>query len=150
MASHEGLAREYAHMLVSYIREDGDFLEYEPLRRGALWGIGRLAQEQPNLLRAYDAERHLAPYLSSGDPTVKGRPRGPWDLLGATEYRGEIESLLGDTSEIQLHSDHELRPLRVKNLADEALAALGGRSGDLFSASLNVNDNEYRAILGAP
>ena len=47
MACHPRLAEEYASILLSYIREDGNFLEYEPLRRGALWGIGRLAQVYP-------------------------------------------------------------------------------------------------------
>jgi len=50
MARHEGLAQEYAHMLVSYIQEDGNFLEHVPLQRGVLWGLGRLAQARPWLV----------------------------------------------------------------------------------------------------
>ena len=32
MACHEGLAQEYARVLASYVMEDGNFLEYEPLQ----------------------------------------------------------------------------------------------------------------------
>lgn len=126
MARHEGLAREYAHILVSYIRKDGNFLEYEPLQRGAVWGVGRLAEVRPELLRARDAGRHLASYLSSPDAAVRGLAAWALGLLGAGDYRAEIENLLPDTNEIQLYADCELRTLRVKDLAAEALAALGG------------------------
>jgi len=51
MASHEGLAQEYAHILLSYAREDGNYLENEGLQRGLLWGIGRLSEKRPELVR---------------------------------------------------------------------------------------------------
>ncbi|MDH5299388.1 MAG: HEAT repeat domain-containing protein, partial [Desulfobulbaceae bacterium] len=57
LACHGGLAAEYTHVLVSFMREDGFFLEYEPLQRGLMWGIGRLAEVRPALLRAKGAER---------------------------------------------------------------------------------------------
>ncbi len=51
MARHEGLAGEFALILFSYIveRRDGadNYLEYLPLRRGAFWGLARLAQKRP-------------------------------------------------------------------------------------------------------
>ena len=61
ISCHEGLAKEYASVLVSYIHEDGNFLEYEPLQRGAVWGVGRVAQVRPELVQ--DAGPHLLPYL---------------------------------------------------------------------------------------
>lgn len=51
LAWHPGLAEEYAHILVSFMREDGFFLEYPPLQRGLMWALGRLAVIQPQLLR---------------------------------------------------------------------------------------------------
>ena len=51
IASHEGLAKEYTNVLISYVREDGNFLEYEPLQRGAVWGIGSVAQARPDLVQ---------------------------------------------------------------------------------------------------
>ena len=46
-ARHALLAGEYAHILVSYICPDGNFLEHPVLQRGLLWGLGRLAHERP-------------------------------------------------------------------------------------------------------
>jgi len=67
MACHPRLAEEYVHILFSYIREDGNFLEYEPLRRGALWGIGRLAQIYPEMLIELEAAKYIRPYLEDDD-----------------------------------------------------------------------------------
>ncbi|MGQ9745283.1 MAG: DVU0298 family protein [Dissulfurimicrobium sp.] len=68
MARDEGLAQEYAPILISYIRNDGNYLEYAPLRRSALVGIVRLARERPAMLEELDTKRHLIPLLSSNDP----------------------------------------------------------------------------------
>jgi HEAT repeat protein len=67
MACHPRLAEEYVRILLSYIREDGNFLEYESLRRGALWGIGRLAQVYPEMLIELDAAKYVRPYLEADD-----------------------------------------------------------------------------------
>ena len=69
MATHEGLAKEYVHILISYTRKDGNYLEHEVLQRGLLWAIGRLCKVRPHLLR--DAASHLIPYLHSRDGTVR-------------------------------------------------------------------------------
>jgi hypothetical protein len=50
MAQSEPLAREYARILLSYVDENGNYLEYEPLRRGALEGIRRLSEVRPHLV----------------------------------------------------------------------------------------------------
>ncbi|MBW2625292.1 MAG: HEAT repeat domain-containing protein [Deltaproteobacteria bacterium] len=92
MARHEGLAREYVNILVSYIREDGNFLEYEPLQQGVLWGLGRLAQTSPELLQ--DAGAHLHPFLSSEDATLRGLAAWILGLLGGSQRESELEPLL--------------------------------------------------------
>ena len=71
MACHPRLAEEYVHILLSYIREDGNFLEYEPLRRGALWGIGRLAQVYPEMLIELDAAKYIRPYMEDDDESSR-------------------------------------------------------------------------------
>lgn len=53
LASNEQLAQEYHRILLSFInpiQEPGNYLEYTPLRRGAYWGLARLAQANPQLL----------------------------------------------------------------------------------------------------
>ncbi|MBF0467297.1 MAG: hypothetical protein HQK61_00175 [Desulfamplus sp.] len=43
MAQDERLASEYKKILLSYVDEKGNFLEHEPLRKGAVWAIERLS-----------------------------------------------------------------------------------------------------------
>jgi len=60
-ARHSLLAGEYAHILVSYIRPDGNFLEHPVLQRGLLWGLGRLAHAKP--VRAAEALPFVRPFF---------------------------------------------------------------------------------------
>jgi hypothetical protein len=82
MACHPRLAEEYVHILLSYIREDGNFLEYAPLRRGALWGIGRLAQVYPEMLIELDAAKYIRPYLEDDDDSSKELSASALRMLG--------------------------------------------------------------------
>ncbi|MBF0241522.1 MAG: hypothetical protein HQK64_03485 [Desulfamplus sp.] len=43
MAQDKRLYDEYYKILLSYLDEDGNFLEYEPLRKGAIWAVERLS-----------------------------------------------------------------------------------------------------------
>lgn len=125
MACQEGLAREYAHILISYIRHDGNFLEYELLQRGVVWGLGRLAQVRPQLLK--NAGEHLYPYLESGDASVRGLAAWTAGLIGAKETRLYLERLLTDRAPLQLYLDRKLLVCTVADLAKQALAALGAK-----------------------
>lgn len=122
IASHEGLAKEYASVLISYIREDGNFLEYEPLQRGAVWGIGRVTQVRPHLVQ--DAVPHLLLYLESPDATVRGLAAWAVGLLGAEAARPQLEALLGDEAEVPLYIGGRLMVRCVGDLAKEALAGI--------------------------
>jgi hypothetical protein len=122
MACHEGLANEYAHVLLSYVRKDGVFLDYEPLQRGAVWGIGRLGQERPHVL--WDAVPHLVALVEAEDATVRGLAAWAIGMIGAPEARLMITPLLGDSTEVEVYLDRELRVCRVRDLAAEALARL--------------------------
>ena len=115
MAQHEGLAQEYAPILVSYIREDGNFLEHEPLQRGALWGLARLAQTRSDLI--LDAGDHLLKYLSSGDPMIRGLAAWNIGLLGGVQVEHDLEVLKGDEAEFTLYLDGVARVCRVSEMA---------------------------------
>ncbi|MFO8241520.1 MAG: HEAT repeat domain-containing protein [Dissulfuribacterales bacterium] len=78
MACSPRLAEEYVRILISYIREDGNLLEFEPLRRGALWGIGRLAQVYPEMMRELEAAKYVRPYLE--DDNESSREMSAWAL----------------------------------------------------------------------
>ena len=69
LANHEGLAEEYAHVLLSYAREDGNYLELPVLQRGLLWGIKRLSEVRPQLVR--DTAPYLSAYRQSTDAEVR-------------------------------------------------------------------------------
>jgi len=61
LARNEPLAREFAPILVSYVQPEGNFLEFELLQQGVLWGIGRLAEIHPQVLRSLDGTQYLYP-----------------------------------------------------------------------------------------
>jgi len=123
VACHEGLSREYARALVSYIREDGNFLEHEPLQEGSLWGICRVAQVRPKLIR--DAVPHLLSFLEARGATLRGLAVWALGLLGAREARSQMERLANDDSKIEIYRDHKIKIYQVKNLAEEALKKIG-------------------------
>ena len=119
LACHEGLADEYARMLISYTREDGNYLEHELLQRGLLWGIGRLAGVRPDYVK--EAAPYLMPFLKSSDSTVRGLTAWIVGLTGLEEFRSALEHLLEDGAGLLLYSGHILEKRSVKELAGEAL-----------------------------
>jgi len=123
LATHRGLAHEYAHILLSYAREDGNYLEHEGLQRGLLWGIGRLSEKRPELVRG--AAASLLPYLASQDGAIRGLSARIMGLLQIKEAQLELRKLTGDESELFILLEDNLTLLRVKDLAEEALRSIG-------------------------
>lgn len=124
LARHEGLAREYAGILVSYARRDGNYLEHPPLQRGLLWGIGRLALVRPELLKAQAAGPHLIPFLEAGDPVVRGLAAWCIGLLDELTARERLAALAEDDAETEVRRPAGHSRRRVRELAREALARL--------------------------
>jgi len=122
IASHEGLAGEYVRLLISYVNEDGNFLEYEPLQRGAVWGIGRVAQVRPELVR--DAVPHLVSSLRSPDAAIRGLAAWALGLLRAQTARPQVQGLLEEEWEISLYVDGRLFCRSLNDLAKEALSRM--------------------------
>ncbi|MFZ5570460.1 MAG: DVU0298 family protein [Thermodesulfobacteriota bacterium] len=115
MARQETLAREYHRILISYLRPDGNFIEYEMLQRGVLWGVGRLAQTRAHLLT--DAGELLLPYFRSADPVCRGLSAWAAGMVGPDEIRRSAGILAADHAEVKLYLDGELRHLTVARLA---------------------------------
>ena len=46
-ARHKRLAVEFGHILLSYVKKGGNYLDFPPLQKGVLYGIGRLAEARP-------------------------------------------------------------------------------------------------------
>lgn len=127
MARHEGLAREFAPILVSYARPDGNFLEYDPLQAGVAWAIGRLGELLPELLQSLNAQRYLLPYLDSPDAGVRGMAAWALGRLGGKEDLRRLQILLGDESSCQLYESERLTCHTVGNLAQEAIQRIKRR-----------------------
>ena len=119
MARNERLAEEFASILVSYLDEDGNFLEYEPLQRGLLWGLVRLAGMRPALVR--EAGSHLPKYLESADPIVRGLAAWAAGILGVSGVGSRLRELTEDSAVIRLYIDTEFVNCSVGDIARLAL-----------------------------
>lgn len=124
MVGHAGLAEEFGHLLVAYMRPDGCYLELPALQRGLMWGIGRMAATRPHVLRKRDASLHLPPYLDSPDAEVRGLAARALGLLRVNAARQRIECLRDDPGGLRLYEGGELAATTVGALAGAALTLL--------------------------
>jgi HEAT repeat protein len=128
MARHDGLAEEYGHMLVSYMREDGFYLELEQLQRGLMWGLARLAMVKPDLLKAKNAPSYLLPYLDSPDSTVRGLAAWALGFLQSKEASQKLAKLVNDPGPVKIYLDRTFISNTVGGLAHKALANIVKKS----------------------
>jgi hypothetical protein len=122
LSTNANLAEEYSPILLSYAREDGNFQEHPLMQRGVLWGIGRVAQTNPDLFK--NQPRYFIPFLSSSDPTVRGIASWVIGLIGVRAAREKLGQLRTDNSPIQVYFDRKLVQCSVKDLAEEAFMRL--------------------------
>lgn len=131
MCRHAALAEEYVHMLISYMREDGEeicqdgnYIEHPLLQRGLLWGVVRMSACRPELLRARGADADIPPYLLSADAEVRGLAALACGRLRIVAAKTALEQLVADTATCRLYHDGTLCEFRVGQLATQALEAL--------------------------
>ncbi|MEA2114076.1 MAG: HEAT repeat domain-containing protein [Thermodesulfobacteriota bacterium] len=131
MSLHDGLAREYVHMLISYMREDGDeiwqdgnYLEHEMLQQGLLWGAGRLALSRRQLVLEKGMLQDLPSYLDAADGTVRGLAARAMGLLGTAACLDRLQELRTDDFPVRLYEDGRLTTVTVGDLAGQALQRL--------------------------
>ena len=132
MACHPGLANEFHRILCSYIHDserEGLFLDHAPLRLGAYWGVGRLAEVRPELVAAAvpDLLDALAFEADGGETTAAAiRGHAAWALgqIAGDGLRGaasRLEALRNDPSELELFKRRKLETTSVGALSREAL-----------------------------
>lgn len=121
MASDQRLAREYACLLLSYITKGCNFLEFGALQGGVAWGLGRLAQEQPELLQEMGAIPPLLELLDSPDPQVRGISAWALGHLGGEEARGKLELMTNQPEVVLLAQAGDEIKTSVGQLASTAL-----------------------------
>lgn len=128
LACHAGLADEFVHILISFADEEGSYLEFEPLQTGVLWGIARLAQVRPALMRDRDALRYVLPYLNSTNTLVRGMAVWACSILGNEKERPPLEHLIEDHSEFPLYWD---RHYQVYSIGDFVKKTMDERSREI-------------------
>ncbi len=125
LARQPALAREYAAILISYVQPGENFLQFGPLQRGALWGVGRLAGAHPALPASLRAGRYLEAYLDSPDPMVKGHALWAGARVRIEGNLAGIEALLEEESAIRIYEDQKFRSVTIGELARRALERSG-------------------------
>ena len=128
MCYSSSLRVEYLHMLLSYMRpdgeeilQDGNYLELPMLQRGLLWGVGRLSECHQNELVERDIVDDVAAYLGSSDLNVVGLAIWTLGLLKAKSAEREIASFAGSNDVIPLYRAPSLKQVEIGQLAQEAL-----------------------------
>jgi len=119
MARNDTLAGDFGNIIVSYLMEEGNYLEHPLLQRGLLWGIGRLAHARPE--RIPRAAPHLVPFLTSEDPVHRGLAAwaaGPFKNASTNPL---LKDLCSDNSDITVYMNGELVDRTVASLARESL-----------------------------
>ena len=126
LACHGKLAEEYTHVLVSFMREDGFYLELETLQRGLLWGVAREAEVFPLHLRAKNAVLYIKHYLRSEDPEVIALACLALGRLGDHLDCPSLALFLEDQRVVSLYQDGKFLETTVGAMAWQARESLGG------------------------
>ncbi|VAW36428.1 HEAT [hydrothermal vent metagenome] len=128
MSCEPRLASEYGHILVAFMREDGFFLELEPLQRGLMWGLGRMAEaggDNLRLLLKHEADNYILPYLRSADAVVRGLAARAAGIFGRPAAQDYLQALRNDRAEFTLYDNGRFLPVSVGLLAAQALSPGG-------------------------
>ncbi|NLZ16670.1 MAG: HEAT repeat domain-containing protein [Desulfobulbaceae bacterium] len=132
MAQHGPLAQEYAHMLISYMREDGDelyqdgnYLEHPLLQRGLLWGVARLSSCRPQILLEQNAGPDLLPYFLFDDAEIRALACIAAGNLRLDAAKEALTRLAVDDATVNLYIQDSFIATTVGELAQAALVKLG-------------------------
>lgn len=125
MCHSELLRQEYLHMLISYMREDGEelfqdgnFLELPLLQRGLLWGIGTLCQSFPEEMRSRGVEDDLVNYLGSADPEVRHTALWALSELRTQLPAAKVDFLNDPSASIRLYVNGSFEDITLKSIYD--------------------------------
>ncbi len=114
-AKSERLAGEFAKILVSYLTPGQNFIENEALQRGTLWAVGRIAQVQPERIRA--SAPTLIPFLEASDPVLRGLAAWTASALRDPRLEPYLLRLADDTTPVTLFYNGQLKEMGIQDLA---------------------------------
>ncbi len=114
IARNKKLGDEYARILISYISENGNYLENEVLQQGVIWGIGRIARVRPELVE--DSMPFLIPYISSQDTMLRGL--AAWAICAMDPFEAEsmLSSLKNDDSKLKIFAEGKLTEFSINDI----------------------------------
>jgi len=118
MAKSNPLASEFSTILVSYLDPQGNYIEFEALQQGVLWGVGRVAQARPGLVK--DSAILLRPFLESGDPMLRGLAAWTAGILHAETTAQALDRLTHDANRITIYLGDNLVERRICQLLSES------------------------------
>lgn len=128
LAQSEALRREYLHMLVSYMQEDGEellqdgnHLELPMLQRALLWGLGRVAECFPELMRQEIRLSDLCLYLESPDRQVAALALRLYKLIGVNPGAKMLALFISDGM-LDLYSAGVIESVKIATLVAEVKA----------------------------
>ena len=119
MARHEDLANEFHCIFFSYLveREDGadNYLEYQPLRRGAFWGLARLALERPEIATKA-SENALKALMNEEDPFILVCLCKYFQLIG--KIPPELEAAINAVKNryVDMYWDQKISRVRIEDV----------------------------------
>ena len=119
-AGHNGLADEFACILISYINPQGNFIEHEMFQRGSLWGVGRLAHARP--LLAKPAAPFLTAFFDAPDPFLRGTAIWAAGPILDGGMRPLLKARLSDAAPLRLYRQMRMTQTTVAELANAALS----------------------------
>jgi hypothetical protein len=114
------LAREYAPILISYVRPDGNFLEHPDLQPGAVWAVGRLGYARPETVAA--AAPYLSAFLESSRPQLRGLAVWAAGAVPLQVNRARLEALRTDRAVFRLYRQGRFADLQIGETARNILA----------------------------
>lgn len=117
LANHDGLAKEFGQVLISHIMPEGNFLDFEPLLKGAIWGIGRLAETQSELCKS--AVPYLVNLLEEEDLSVNGFALWALKRIPHKTEELDIVHLCNSDFEFAIFDRGNLRTFKVKELCED-------------------------------
>lgn len=136
LARHRGLAEEYHRVLIGYIQDlprDCTFIDHAELRRQCYWAVARLARTWPDLAAP------AAPALTAGLSECDGPSRGlcclalarlaPDHVPDPEAARQALAAPAADALPFELYDQGRLTTVRVRDMAETALARLGRPPG---------------------
>jgi len=123
------LRKEFLHMLISYMREDGEeafqdgnYIELPMLQRGLLWGIARMCICHPEEMKEQHIDADVEAYLDSPDNYVSGLAIWCLGLLGTPISKERVTKYLNSDLQLKLFVEMKLQSVKVSQLSKILLA----------------------------